>query len=287
VSAATLRRARPWLGTLVEIRAEGLDDARGEAAVERAFAEVAAVHRLMSFHQPDSDLNRLHRAGVGERIRVDARTQEVLGWALRIAESSGGRFDPTIAAEQVRRGGLPRPRSTWWPEARVTWRDIELCGARHVCLLRPCWIDLGGIAKGYAVDRAIEILVDAGATRCSVNAGGDLRVAGAPAATVHVRLADGSLMAAPVELQDAALATSSSDIASDSPRSAHLDGVTRQPVGGGRTASVAAARCIVADALTKVVLAGDDVTTQRVLDEFAAQAYLLSGERAMLIGVAA
>jgi len=191
VTTLALRRARPLLGTLVEIRVEGLGSADAGCAIDRAFGEIAAVHRLMSFHEAGSDLGRLHRARIGARVSVDARTHDVLAWSLRIAAASAGAFDPTVAALQVERGRLPRPASAWRPQKLADWRDIELTGATQVRLARPLWIDLGGIAKGYAVDRAIEILVGAGATQACVNAGGDLRVAGPRAEVVHVRSAAG------------------------------------------------------------------------------------------------
>src|SRR4029077_13520657 len=112
------------------------------------FAEIATVHRLMSFHEAGSDLDRLHRARAGDRVSVDARTHEVLTWSARMASVSAGRFDPTVAAQQVARGLLPRPASAWSPHAAADWRDIELLDSHHVRLARPLWIDLGGIAKG-------------------------------------------------------------------------------------------------------------------------------------------
>lgn len=272
MSTALMRRARPCLGTFVDVRVEGLDLSPARAAIEHAFAEVADVHRLMSFHQAGSDLDRLHRARVGARVRIDARTVDVLAWALQIARASAGCFDPTIAAAQVAAGRLPRPASSRQPDAAATWRDVELCGANRVRLLRPLWIDLGGIAKGYAVDRAADILVAAGATQLCVNAGGDLRVAGDRAEAVHLRGVDGVTADAPVLLDGAALATSGGAGASMTP--GPIDGRTHVPVPPRHAASVAAPRCVVADALTKVVLAGDVELSRRVLAHFGAQAWL-------------
>ena len=169
-----------------------------------------------------------------------------------------------MAAAQVARGVLPVPRSTFVPDADASWRDIELPGGERVRLRRPLWIDLGGIAKGYAVDRAIEVLRAHGAVDACVNAGGDLRVAGALRERVHVRDAWGGI-AAVLELADGAVATSSSG-------NNHLLGVSRRAAEPDITVSVVAARCMVADALTKVVLAGGDVPPS-VLAAFSAQAW--------------
>jgi len=263
------------LGTYAEITVEGLEDERTTRAIDQAFAEIAAVHRLMSFHEAGSDLDRLHRARVGARVSVDARTHEVLTWSARMASASAGRFDPTVAAQQVARGLLPRPASAWSPHADADWRDIELFDSHHVRLARPLWIDLGGIAKGYAVDRAMEILVGAGARQVCVNAGGDLRVAGARAESIHVRTPAGICSLPSADLANGALATSASTATRGSARSTQ------------RIVSVVAPLCVVADALTKVVLAGDDAISRRALALFAAQAMQSSSRGASLIGAAA
>lgn len=271
-----MRRARPWLGTIVDIRIEHADGARAERAIEAAFAEIATVHRLMSFHADDSDLARLRRARVGERVRVNARTHEVLACGLRVAALSQGAFDPTVAAAQVAHGALPRPVAACVPAPDATWRDIELLEGERVHLRRPLWLDLGGIAKGYAVDRAIQVLCAHGATRACVNAGGDLRVCGAGAERIELRSADDKTVPA-LQLSDGALATSSTTGLQ------HLHGASREPLAAGATVSVAASSCVVADALTKVVLAAG-ASACAALRAFEAQAWrhdVQSGWRAL------
>ncbi|MBS0438394.1 MAG: FAD:protein FMN transferase [Proteobacteria bacterium] len=260
----SVRRARPWLGTLVDIRVDAMDEACAVRAIDAAFAEIATVHRLMSFHEAGSDLARLRHARTGECLRVNARTHEVLDWSLRIAQACDGAFDPCVATMQVALGVLPVPESSFVPDARASWRDIELLDGERVRLRRPLWIDLGGIAKGYAVDRAIEVLRAHGVAQACVNAGGDLRVCGPNPECADVRSADGVVFPA-IELVDGALATSASSGAQ------HLYGRTREAVTAGITVSVAAPTCIVADALTKVVLAaGESVRTMLcVFDAYA------------------
>lgn len=267
MNTSIVRRARPLLGTIVEIRVEGVPETVALRAINAAFAEIAQIHRLMSFHESASDLSRVHGARVGTCLRVDARTREVLACALRVARESEGCFDPTVAATQVARGYLPRPDSAFTPVPIANWRDIELSDA-GVCLRKPLWIDLGGIAKGYAVDRAVGILLDAGAGQACVNGGGDLRIAGPRAECVHVRDALGAVVAA-VELADAAVASSTSAMAGVIP--AHVHGGDRQAIAGGTTVSVVSPNCMIADALTKVVLA-QRAASARTLAAFGAQA---------------
>ena len=274
MSGDELRRMRPALGTLVELRIEGLNALRAARACEQAFAEIATIHRLMSFHEPCSDLGRLHRARAGTPVRVDARTYEVLDRALCIAAATQGRFDPTIAARQVARGLLPRPASSWTPDPAARWRHIELVGGRKVRLARPLWVDLGGIAKGYAVDRAVEILVTAGAPQVCVNAGGDIRVAGARSETINLRTQTGIAALPALEVADAAVATSAGRFHGADGRSVaiHVNGCTRRPVDARRVVTVVASHCVVADALTKVIMAGDSHVALQALEQFDAQA---------------
>lgn len=270
----SVQRARPRLGTLVAMRVEGLDEARAVAAIDAAFVEVQTVHRCMSFHESASDLSRLHAAAVGTAVEVDTRTVEVLHCALEIAELSAGCFDPTIAAQAVAWGMLPRPDSPYAPDPRANWRDIELIDGSRVRLRRPLWLDLGGIAKGHAVDRAIDVLIEAGATQAMVNAGGDLRVAGPREEIVHLRGACAAGAAGVVAIANAALASSSGLTTRKRHHGrwvgAHLQGRTRAPVGTFSSATVIAQRCMIADALTKVVLA-EPALAQRVLAAYGAQ----------------
>lgn len=276
-----IRRARPWLGTFVEIRVGGLAAAEALAAIDAAFAEVAEVHRLMSFHEAASDLSRLHRAAMSTPVRVDTRTFAVLDAALCLAAESDGCFDPTVAAQLVAWGFLPTPAASRTPDAQATWRDIELLDGSRVRFQQPLWLDLGGIAKGYAVDRALDVLRQRGATAACVNAGGDLRRFGAQSERVELRLAADVALPA-VDLADAAIATSAVDAArlhgDGRSRAAHLNARTRRSIRAQRAVSVVAPTCLIADALTKVVLA-DAHIGERLLRRYAASACLHDPKR--------
>lgn len=273
-----VERARPLLGTTVAIRVERMAEDEAHRAIEAAFAAVADVHRLMSFHEADSDLSRLHRARCGTRVQLAASTAEVLREALQLSAWSDGAFDVGIAGELVARGLLPPPPGAIAP-GHGSWRNIELDDEHGVRLTHPLWIDLGGIAKGYAVDRAITVLREHGAARGCVNAGGDLRLLGESPHFVAIDVAgdgdrDGGHLEAmerPVlELAEAAVATSHARRASAAVP--HLDGRTREPAGPGDCVTVVAERCIHADALTKVVLALGEASDD-ILRRYDATAY--------------
>jgi thiamine biosynthesis lipoprotein len=234
-----------------------LPDAEALRAIEAGFAAIAEVHRLMSFHEPDSDVSRLNRAGAGSPVAVDPQTFAVLTQAQRMAEVSGGIFDITVAPDLVAWGFLPRPDAPE-PDRSASWRDIELMPSNTVRLRKSLWIDLGGIAKGYAVDRAIAAMDLATDVHCSVNAGGDLRVQGESERILLRAPADGGQVPV-VELDNASLASSSGrgnlHTAGNGQVGPHVNGETHRSVGMDSFVSVVAHDCLIADALTKVVLA--------------------------------
>lgn len=263
--ATSTERARPLLGTRVAIRVEGFEPCLAHALIDCAFERIACVHRLMSFHEADSDLGRLHRAAVKSVVQVDVQTWQVLDAALRFAAASSGCFDISVARTLVAKGILPRPENSQAPADDASWRDIELLPDHCVRFRRPLWIDLGGIAKGYAVDSAIDALREGGARQACVNAGGDLRVIGPETESVHLLGAATASALPVVEVRDAALASSGGD-------GAHLHGVTRADSGERAHVTVVAPDCMTADALTKVVLA-DFAIAQRLLPQYSAVAY--------------
>ncbi|HEV7491190.1 MAG TPA: FAD:protein FMN transferase [Rhodanobacteraceae bacterium] len=276
MSTMPIRRARPLLGTFVDIRVDDAEEARALAAIDAAFAEIAAVHRLMSFHAHDSDVARINRDAAREAVTVDSRTHEVIVLAIEFARASAGRFDPTVAAQLVAWNLLPRPCDASLPDPAADWRDIELLADGRLRCKKPLWIDLGGIAKGYAVDRAIERLRDFGITQACVNAGGDLRRIGSGMEPVHIRspLPPHRPICA-LLLGEGAVASSGSyfEWSQCSGRGVgpHVDGVTRGAMLPDRAVSVVADRCVVADALTKIVMSDADAA-RSVLDEWDAEA---------------
>jgi len=276
-----VRRAKPLLGTLVDIGVGATDVDFARTAVEAAFAEIREVHRLMSFHEPPSDVSRINRAAPGVPVEVDPRTADVLRLALEMQEASTGAFDCTVAPVLVRHRLLPSVQGWDGERAGACRRDspsesgnpaleraaaftVDACS---VIKARDCLIDLGGIAKGYAVDRAIEAVTAQAATSehsidsVLVNAGGDLRFRGPSAVTFWLRdPRDAGRLTDGIEVSDGALASSST---SGLDERAHqvsplVDPVSGTPLPMGAGVTVAAPTCAIADALTKVALTTRD-----------------------------
>lgn len=281
-ASASVRRARPLLGTFVEITASGgAHPAALEAAVEQAFEAVSTVHRLMSFHRPGSDLDRLNREAGQRAVPVHPWTWQVLEAALDLHRRSAGVFDIAVAPVLEELGLLPRSLACAEDAQPALSRTgaVELGAGHRVRFLQPgTRIDLGGIAKGFAVDRAMKVLRRGGVTRGLVNAGGDLASFGQHPFSVHVRdPRDASRWMCRVALQEGALASSgcsgpfgNADVAP----SAVIDPGTGRPVHAVHGATVRAPTCMVADALTKVVMIAGEAAFP-VLAHYGADAMFL------------
>ena len=266
-------RAKPLLGTIVNISlpCAGSD---GEAAfveaTDFAFWRIEAIHRAMSFHEATSDVRAIASAAPGDVITVSPDTWKTLFLAAEIERESLGVFNVAIAPELVARGLLPTPGDLPKPAAVSTLAlSIALEAGDQIRVLQHVWIDLGGIAKGYAVDAAAASLRGAGVTAGVVNAGGDLCVFGSARHRLALRVPAAPAESVEVaELQDLSCATSGAYFSADANSRANLLTLCTHPAIVGNRArsmakvasvSVIASSCVIADALTKVVwLRGTD-----------------------------
>ena len=268
-----VQRAQPWLGTLVEIAAEGADMIRLNKAIGQAFARIAAIHGAMSFHDVDSELSRVNRHAARDWVAISGDLARVFDAAIGFAAASNGLFDPSVAPWLVETGHLPH-HVTMPADSAPDWQAVELDGDR-VRFARPLLVDFGGIAKGYAVDAALAVLRDAGMASARVNAGGDLARFGGSAEPVRVRHpAQATLSLHLADLQTGAVATSAGYYQSEAAASP-----LRHPHTGGElcrtlSVSVLAPTCLAADALTKIV-AADPQRAPALLGRQSAQAILI------------
>ncbi len=290
-----IERCRPLLGTFVRIRVHGLAPECAHAAIDRAFEEISQIHQLMSFHEPQSDVSRLNRDAHVQPISVDRRTHEVLTRATEISNLSEGAFDISIAPALVARGLLPVTPGAPEPHKSANWSDIVLLDNCQVQFAKPLWIDLGGIAKGYAVDRAVGVLESFSPAAVCVNAGGDLRLTGKERVRLMPDYRCGT--AAIVDIECGSLASSCGEIAPFSQPKSLSPHVCTQRHGSRdfrqQFVCVVASRCMDADALTKVVMAAPSGSAP-ILDRYSAHALThdaKSGwrdiERAGLMGIEA
>jgi thiamine biosynthesis lipoprotein len=198
---ANVRRMRPLLGTYVEVGAHG---PQADAAIEAAFASIEQAHALWSFQSPRSELSSLN-TNPCQRVPMRQVTLRLLRLAKALMRASNGAFDCTVGGLLVDKGVLPSHGGPN-PLPSGTFDDIKL-GSTWACLRRPVRLTLDGIAKGYAVDLAIDAMRTRGAQSGWINAGGDVCAFGDLTLALQRREFDGVL--SPLGgLRNAAAATS-------------------------------------------------------------------------------
>ncbi len=185
-SPRIVKRHRILMGTLVEISVIGRDEDRAAAAIDGAFAEMERIENLMSRRIPTSDVSRINGWTGVKPVKVSREVLKVIGKAKEISRASGGYFDISIgvlldlwgfedsgsrvpAKAEVEKSLRSVGYGAVVVDEQATTVQFESKGMR---------IDLGGIAKGYAVDRAYEVLRARGYGNMIINAGGDMRVGG-------------------------------------------------------------------------------------------------------------
>jgi thiamine biosynthesis lipoprotein len=180
---------RPTMGTFARVVAIADDQQTAAAAVEDALAEIYRVDELMSDYREDSQISKVNREAFAHPVEVSPLTFEVLQRSVEFSRLSDSAFDITIG-----------PLVDLWrrsADANSAPTEAELAAARskigyEKLILDPnqmtvrfavegMRLDLGAIAKGYAIDRAVEALQNAGAVGGLIDIGGDVRCFGVPA----------------------------------------------------------------------------------------------------------
>ncbi|MDH5762010.1 MAG: FAD:protein FMN transferase [Nitrospinota bacterium] len=174
-----VRRTQFIMGTLVEITVSHSDSKVIQSATTQAFDEMQRIEQLMSTYRPDSEISRINRAAGKEAVPVSPEVEEVIQEGIFWSKQSSGAFDITVeplvqlwdfnGEKEI----VPADSTIEKTAALVNYRNIEIKD-HTVRLTQPGMaINVGGLAKGYAVDRAVSILRDK-VTSGIINAGGDL-----------------------------------------------------------------------------------------------------------------
>lgn len=187
-SAVANTLTRPAMGTFVEITGVGEGKDRLTDALDSAFSRIDEVDRTMSVFDEGSDVYRIN-APTNRRLSLTPGLTEVLDSSLEISRITGGSFDvtsaPLLDLWGYYSGKLNVPDKSTLEATRklVDYTALDLDLDVNVLTLGSSSqaVDLGGVAKGYAVDQAVEALKEAGLTGGLVNAGGDIRGFGGPA----------------------------------------------------------------------------------------------------------
>lgn len=257
------------MGTLLDITLYHPELEEGKKIARRAVREIHGLEETLSHYDPQSSVSLLNRRAGQGKVKIDPELFQLLTIALRFGPKSSGAFDITVGPlMELWQRAAERGRV---PEAGELARTLRLVGQEKLRLydsgeaelvLAGMRIDLGGIGKGYAVDRAVEMLRRAGVKRALVNFGGSsIYALGSPVGKegwkVGIRKSGGKLIGT-LLLRDRALSTSGSmgrswEIAGR--RYGHLidprDGL---PVAEARTAAALAETATEAEALTKPLI---------------------------------
>lgn len=262
-----MRRQEAIMGTAISVELWSEDRRAGQAAMAAVMDEMHRIDRAMSPHRPDSELSRINREAAAAPVPLSEEMFRLVASALHFSALSGGAFDISYAAVgrlyDYRAGTGPDAAALEAARALVGWRGLELdAAARTLRFARPGMaIDLGGFAKGHAVDNATALLRRRGIANAYVAAGGDSRVIGDRRGrpwTIAIRdpRRAGEVVAV-LPLEDVAISTSGDYerfFERDGVRCHHIvDPATGRSPDAVRSVTVLAADGLTSEALSKAV----------------------------------
>jgi thiamine biosynthesis lipoprotein len=266
-SALERHEYRYVMGTSVQVRTFGGDEATSKAAIDEAFASFAEIDRLMSNYRDDSELALVNRRAPSESIPITDATFSVLDAARRVSSASDGAFDVTVGP-LVRLWGfhdkkphLPTAAELAAVRPLVDYRNVVLDPQRKtVHFVRPgVELDLGGIAKGFAVEVAAGVLRKKGLDGF-IDAGGNQYLLGTPIGkktwTVGIKNPDRpDRVLGIVETGETSVSTSADDanfLVAEGRKYGHiLDPRTLEPSNAALSATILSRDGTLADALSK------------------------------------
>ncbi|MEM9622320.1 MAG: FAD:protein FMN transferase [Pseudomonadota bacterium] len=184
VAADWHQESQAVMGTRVTVEAFFADDAQAAEVMATVMAEMHRIDHAFSPYKEHSELSRLNREAGQAWVPVSDELFDLLDKSTRISQLSGGAFDITYASAgryyDYREGKIPDAQTLDQAVQAIDYRHVQLDAQRkRVRFQHPAvYVDLGGIAKGHAVDRGIHLLEEAGVQQASVAAGGDSRIIG-------------------------------------------------------------------------------------------------------------
>jgi len=286
----------PHMGTLVRIQLYAAGQQQASTAFRAAFDRIAQLDAILSDYKSDSELNRISRDAVGSSIQVSEDLFKVLAASQKLAVETGGAFDVTLGPvirlwRQARKEHrLPAAEAIREAVGRSGYRKLQLDSERRTVQFSQAGmqLDVGGIAKGYAADAALEVLVRLGIHSALVAASGDLVFSDPPPGQAGWRVGIDSLdqvdsaFTRVLELSNAAVSTSG-----DTRQYLEVDGrryshIVDPSTGMGLTVPIAvtvvAQRGIAADSLsTALSVLGPDRGIRFIEKQPGAAALLVTG----------
>ncbi|MBI3609555.1 MAG: FAD:protein FMN transferase [Nitrospirae bacterium] len=182
----TFKKNTVLMGTDIELIASDTDETKVHAAFDAAIGEMARIENVMSEWKEETPVSMINRMAGRKAVTVPDELLHVIVAGQTISELSGGAFDISWAAMRglwkFSKGDekIPTPDEIRKTQPLINYRDIQLDQTRKTVFLKKpgMGIGLGGIAKGYAVDKAMQVMVNAGIKNAVIKAGGDMRIQG-------------------------------------------------------------------------------------------------------------
>jgi FAD:protein FMN transferase len=268
-SGGLVERARVSMGSELRLTAWTADEPRALAAFEAVFTEFDRLDLLMSVWKPGSDIERMNASAGDHPVPVSPELRELLHVARQVGDWTGGKFDITFGSladiwkfDHDQDNRVPTAAEIAARLPLVDYRAIEIDDRAGTAFIgrKGMRAHLGGIGKGYAVDRAVSILRSRGLADFMIQAGGDLYVAGSRGDRpwrVGIRdprgPADRSFAA--LDLTDSTFSTSGDyeRFFFDHGRRYHhiIDPDTGVPATACRSVTIVSTRAVIADAVAK------------------------------------
>lgn len=259
------------MGTIITVFFWTDEEAKAARGAEVVFDEMKRIDALMTTWTPDSEVSKINAAAGEKPVQVGEETFAVIARAQDVAKRTKGIFDITVGSfrglwkfDEDMDGTLPDPAEVKKRLALVGYQHLVLDKAKRTVFLKKkgMSITLGGIAKGYAVDRATKLLHDRGFVHFMIQAGGDMYVSGKKGASpwmVAIRDPRGArdAMFATTPIEDRSFSTSGDyerGFVKNGVRYHHiLDPRTGQPARASRSVTIRAKDAFTADAWSKVL----------------------------------
>jgi len=245
------------LGTYVEVSIQA--DLPFEVIADlskKAFETIESVQDALSFHNSQSELSEINKLAHIRPLKMSKHMTNVMHFSLTLSEQSKGIFDPTVAPELIKQKLLPDHYHNA-KSVHSSWENIEL-EKDTIHFQKPTLIDLGGIAKGYAVDKAYQTIRSHHAAkqknsviRVVINAGGDLIDSSWKNQKVDLRHPHTAHPYKKIQMQNLAMATTSYCYQGVG-KNPLKDPLSRKPINLKGNVTIFADQCIVADSLTKI-----------------------------------
>ena len=283
-----IKRCKPLLGTYIQVEVKGqVNDKFLIEITNKIFSYLEKIQQLMSFHDKDSELTYINNHAYKETCQISTELAFVLNHALELSKLTMGAYDVTIAPLLSKAGILPKIKDRQIDQD-ANWQDITL-NHHKISFNKKLYIDLGGIAKGYAVDYAfekIDSLIKEYNLQVIINAGGDIKMNKWQDEEIAIKfpnLQSNKIFTLP--MQNKAIATSANYYMQDSPEnSAIISAISKEFIKNKYSVSIFAENCMIADSLTKIVFLQKNIT--QILAHYQSQSLIIDQQGKIVNNIA-